>query len=180
MSQLINSSSNLNAQLSGQNHYFVIEKFPEVSYSIIDVGTPDISIGKFGIHTPFYEFKHIGSSLSFSDLRVTFIVDETLSNYRQLYKWMLYTKELQVLPDTQQLSAQQQMEKISALVTSVKSDCELHILTNKKNDQVVFKFIDCFPVSIGGISYSVKAGSDILTCDCSFSFDSFDLTVEPT
>ena len=179
MSRELTSPGMLNAQQSGQNHYFVIEKFPEVSYTITEVSTPDISLGKIDIKTPYLTMMKPGTSLSFSDLRLTFIVDENLSNYRQLFKWLLLLKEYDIMIPEQRVAAQAKMEEIGGtLNSSLKSDCDLHILTNKKNEKLVFRFKECWPYSLSSISLSTKSGPETITCNLSMAFDEFALIEE--
>jgi hypothetical protein len=178
MSRLLNSSTALNDQQSQQNYYFTIAKYPEVSYDIVDAAIPDISLGKMGIKTPYYEYKVTGTSLSFSELRLTFIVNEDLANYLQIYKWLMSLKEFAVLPDSMLDEVAAINEKLSSYSASVKSDCQLHILTNKKNTQTIFKFVDCWPYSLGSINLSVKAGVSTVVCNFSLTFDSFEIVSE--
>jgi len=180
MSRELTSPGMLNAQQSGQNYYFVIEKFPEASYTVTEVSTPDVSLGKIEIKTPYLSVMKPGTSLSFSDLRLTFIVDEDLSNYRQLFKWLLLLKEYDIMIPAQRVEAQARMEDLSGtLNTSLKSDCDLHILTNKKNENLIFRFKECWPYSLGSIALSTKVGPETITCSLSMAFDEFSLVEEP-
>jgi hypothetical protein len=173
----VDSNTNLNIQQSPQNHYFILEKFPDFSYSVTDVLLPDIMLGRIDMYSPYLLLKHPGSSLDFSDLTITFIVDEDLSNYLKLVEWCLSFKELHVLPAATQEKVELDFKKtFLAKYGTLKSDCELHILTNKRNLKLVCSFHDCFPISLSGLSFSTKMGSDPIVCDLTLTYNNYELS----
>lgn len=60
-----------------------------VAYSCTEFNLPGISIGSIEVPTRFNPGKELDDRVSFEDLEVTFIVDEDLTNWKNIFDWMV-------------------------------------------------------------------------------------------
>ena len=69
---------------------FQLLKIPNVEYFVTGVNLPDISFtGDATINTRFKSIAFMGDTMDFEDLEITFLVNEDLSNYREIHDWMI-------------------------------------------------------------------------------------------
>ena len=74
--------------LSPTQFAFNILQLPKVQFNTVSVNIPDISLGRSVIPTPFKDIPIQGTSLTYGNLDITFIVDEELDNYREIHGWL--------------------------------------------------------------------------------------------
>ena len=68
---------------------FTISQLPKVEFFTTAANVPDLTLSDAVIPTPFKPIPVMGTNLTFSNLSVTFIVDEFLENYRELHDWLI-------------------------------------------------------------------------------------------
>ena len=66
-----------------------INKCPKVDFLAVGANLPGITLGTALQPTYLKDIDLPGDKLVYDDFRVTFIVDEDLENYRQVYDWMV-------------------------------------------------------------------------------------------
>ena len=64
---------------------FQIQKLPKVEYFTTACNIPGISLNATVQPTPLADIPLPGDTISFSDLEITFLVDENLENYRDTW-----------------------------------------------------------------------------------------------
>ena len=67
---------------------FGIHQLPKVEYFVTQAELPDISLDTTVQNTPFKDIPIPGEKLTYSNLTVTFLVDEYLENYISLHEWI--------------------------------------------------------------------------------------------
>ena len=88
MTAIDNTPSNKNF-LSPLNFKFQIKKAPHVNFFIQKVNIPSISIETNpSPNNPFVKTPIPGEHISYSDLSISFKVDEDLTNYMELHNWI--------------------------------------------------------------------------------------------
>ena len=66
-----------------------LEKFAGVDFFCQSASIPDISMPFAEVNTPFRNIPIAGSGgVDFSDLQLTFIIDEELKNYISIHNWI--------------------------------------------------------------------------------------------
>ena len=83
---------------------FNITKLPKVEYFCTPVNVPALAISEVQQPTPFVDIPLPGTTLNYSTLNMTFIVDENLENYLEIYNWIRglgYPESLQEIIDFQ-------------------------------------------------------------------------------
>ena len=166
---------------------FNVIKLPKVEYFCTSVNIPGISINYVEQQTPLKDIPHPGEKLKYSDLQMSFIVDENLENYQEIHGWLVglgfpddhsdYNTLIEAGKDrfpTSKSSVSSELGKIRYPAPSqgaALSDATLMVLTNKNNPVVEVRFKDIFPISLSNLEYNQQA-TDInyLTAQVTFKY----------
>ena len=74
--------------LSPVGFKFLIERIPTVEFFCQTVNIPEISIGNRTIETRVKAYDTPGDKMTFGDLNLTFMINENMDNYYEIYKWL--------------------------------------------------------------------------------------------
>ena len=165
---------------------FKIAKLPTVEFFIQTANIPGISIGTATVPTPLYDYPVPGDEISFQDLDISFLVDENLTNYKELHDWISglgFAKNHQQFADlrdtgTDRFPGQTSSSPNNNTVPegSIYSDATLTVLNSKNIAVTEIRFQNVFPTSIGSLSYDVQASDvDYLKAQASFSYINYDI-----
>jgi len=166
---------------------FDILKVPNVQYFITEVNLPGIAFsGDAILNSRYKAMPFMGDTLDFSPLEVSFLVQEDLSNWREIHDWMTGIG----FPKTpeQYESAIRQGNNDNPKPNSGKggvsnpsvltSDATLTILTNKNNPVLQVNFRNLYPTSLSGLQYDTKdEGSTQLSSSVTFNYDLYEIEV---
>ena len=144
INQLQRQPNNLDFASPSQFRFNLL-KTPNVEFFVTSVNIPGISFtGDATMNTRFKTLAFMGDTLDFADLELTFLVNEDLSNYREMFDWMVGIGFPQ---STQQFETATAAEaglkpNTGTLVdpSSMQSDATLTILTNKNNPTLRVNF----------------------------------------
>ena len=163
---------------------FSLLKIPNVEYFVTSANIPGISFsGDASMNTRFKSISFMGDTLDFADLEVTFLVNENLSNYREIHNWMT---GIGFPKNNQQFTAAVDADASLATPTGNKSgnpnalvsDATLTILTNKNNPNLRVNFKNCYPLSLGGLTYNTQTtDTEQLTTTVTFKYDVYEFEV---
>ena len=159
---------------------FKINKLPLVEFFTTQINLPGISLGDVVIPSPFKEIPVQGHTLTYENLEIQFIIDESFKNYIELHQWLVgigFPKAR-----TQFESFRQQNSDAFPTSNSTKSasatfgDATLIITSSKNNPLVEVRFSDIYPVSLGAIQFNQQE-SDVtyLTTTCTFSYKLYEI-----
>lgn len=144
--------SNINP-LSPNGFMFTIQKLPELNFFAQSVNIPGITLGSPEYGNPFQVQPIPGESLTYDQLTVQFLIDETMTNYQALYNWIV---ALGFPNDYEQYTTfvSEDNRGITSELATNYSDATLQILSG--NNQVVktVQFIDLFPIAIDSLQFS--------------------------
>ena len=157
MAKDFNSPDNIN-NLSPVGYRFSIENLPNTNWFITAVNIPGISLGEVNQPTPFMQTQVPGNDLVFDPLNVTFLVDEDLQNWREVFDWMNglgFPNEY----------AEYKTQKADQIY----SDATLTILNSHMNANYRIILKDLFPTNISEISFD-SASSDITPVQATATF----------
>ena len=169
---------------------FGIHQLPKVEYFVTQAELPDISLDTTLQNTPFKDIPIPGEKLTYSNLTVTFLVDEYLENYISLHDWITglgfpqnrtqFTTFRDITSNTPPDGGNEASVDIVGSAISDKSmysDGYLMILSNKNNPIVQIDFQDMFPVSLGALSYDQGATDvEYLSVSTTFAYNIYTLT----
>jgi hypothetical protein len=153
--------------LSNNKYEFVIDRLPHVTFFIQSVVIPDVSLVGTQVPSPYVSVPIPGNILNYGELTVTYIMDEDMKAWREIYDWMY------------NLGNPESKNKIGDLTqtlgrrNSVTSDASLLIKSNANNPRVKFTFKDIFPTTLGGLTLSSSEGQEFITSTISFLYSHY-------
>jgi hypothetical protein len=159
---------------------FNLLKTPNVEYFVTSVNLPGISFsGEANMNTRFKSIALMGDTLEFEDLELTFLVNEDLSNYREVHDWIT---GIGFPKDTEQFrTASSENSELRPNTSNLNnpntmaSDASLTLLTNKNNPALKVNFKNCYPNSLSGLTYNTQVtDTEQLTATASFKYDFYE------
>lgn len=173
MSALDRTPTDLNL-LQPSKYLFSFARIPTVQYFCQEIELPGITMGDAPFSTPFHDLQAPGGKISYDDLEITFLIDESLQGWQELHAWFRAMAAPTGFDERNRLSALQSPSVTNATKRGY-TDATLIILNNLNNPTIRVQFYDCFPVSLGKIQFSTTAGATtVLTGSATFKFDYFD------
>ena len=166
--------------LNKNNFKLIIQKTPTVEYYAQTVTIPGLTFSETiqatGIGVDAY---FPGDKISFDTLNVSFLVDEDLENYQEMYNWMTQIVPVADSKDYQRLtgstmntlgvtSNDEKGENLVSMITLVTN-------TNKNLPNRYFRFYDAFPISLGSLEMQSGSETAPVTCEISFRFNFYDI-----
>lgn len=125
-------------------------RMPDVSFSTQEVSIPSVALGMTSYASFFSDIPIEGDKINFEQLSLSFIVAEDLSNYLEIYNWIL---AIGFPEDFTQFSLNESIVDGATL----KSDMSVIVNTNKSNPNYEILFRDAFPVSLSSIAFQSNA-----------------------
>jgi len=167
MSKLTESQpTNLN-QLNVVSFDVSFSRQPAVQYFCQRINLPSVVLGETNEPSPFMNLPLEGDTLTYEALSISFIVDEDLTNYTEVYNWLT---ALGFPREFSQFSALKEPESASKSLSKY-SDLTIILHTNKSNPNYKIVFTDCFPTSLGSIGLdATPTGMDPIVVDATFNF----------
>lgn len=130
-------------------------KFSNLEYFISTVSLPTISLSEAEASFRNYQGFVPGDQVSYEPLDMTFVLDEDMKNYTEVFNWIKSNAEENV---------------------PVKHDLILSILTSHNNVNKQIQFVDAIPTSLGGVEFSTQVDTiDYLQSTISFRYDRFEI-----
>ena len=166
--------------LNKNNFRLLIEKVPTVEYYVQTVSIPGLSFNEtvqpvgMGVDAYFH-----GDKVEFETLNVSFLVDEDLQNYQEMYNWMTEIVPVANSADYQRLTG----STMNTLGVSSHDEVEENLVsqitlvtnTNKNIPNRYFRFYDAFPISLGSLEMQSGSETAPVTCDIQFRFNFYEI-----
>ena len=161
------NSNPVNTNLLQPTKYLLtFSRLKTVTYFCQSVNIPSVTLGEVERPTPFLDLYSPGTKLIYDPFDVTFLVDEELASWKNMYDWFISIANPEGFKGRNQSSEIQGNKNMS--------DATLTILSALNNPLVRIQFYNCFPTSIGDINFDTKSSADeILTCNVSFRYQSY-------
>jgi len=128
-------------------------KYPNTQFFVTTVQMPDISISGAPYNTPKRNIFSTPDKIEYSEILITFLIDENMLNYREMHDWIFgLVNEI----DTDNKKTR---------------DMNLIVLNSNNNPIQEIKFSDAFPVNLSGPLFDVSAtDTTYLTASVNFNF----------
>lgn len=142
----LNLAENLNI-LGDNNFHFEIRELPTVSLFAQEFSIPGIVLGRAPVPTSAVDYNVPGEKIEYEDLTITFMVDEYLKNYIEVFSWMTglgFPESTQQFRDIKEHNTP--FEEVSDII--------LTVTTNKFNAHHEIHFIDCFPTDLSPVDFT--------------------------
>jgi hypothetical protein len=149
-----------------------IEKIPNVTFFTQECNIPVVEMYSAEINTPMLDYPLPGNKVKYDDFSISFLIDEKMDNYNELLKWLYGINNPESL-DNNRLYLLNEQNRLNNLYgyKTLFSDGTLHILTNNNNENISFKFLDMFPISVSQLKFSSDVNDiQYLTCTAVFKF----------
>lgn len=137
-----------------------LDIFAGVDFFCQKANIPDVSVSSVEVPTRFRGIPIAASGgVTYGDLRITFIVDEDLANYRTILDWIRKNN----LSDEMDTQKNPQYSK-----------GQLLILNSNFNVNLIVDYDDLFPVDLSDLSFDVtEQDAEYLTASTTFKFSNF-------
>jgi len=158
---------------------FLLNRCPKVDFYCNTANIPEVILGTAVQRTYLKDIPVPGDKLQYGDLNITFMVDEDMENYLQIYQWITSLgfpesiSQFSELKDTDRLLPE---KPVAGDHFNERSDATLMILNSDYNPSVKIKFKDVFPVALSAVPFNVTAeAQQYYTATASFRYTIFDV-----
>lgn len=144
-----------------------IKRLPNVEFFTQRSMIPSISTTPVAQPTRFNPVYHTSDHVNFSNLDITFIVDEAMNNYTEIFDWMIAYS----FPENHS-----QFQRIRNSDEGLYSDITVTIMNSKKNSHVEVYYKNCFPISLSDVQLNTT-DSDVTypEATATFQYDVFSI-----
>ena len=141
-------------------------RIPATQYFCQEVNIPGVTLGEVDRATPFLDMYSPGTKLKYDPLDVTFMVDEELRSWRDMYNWFISSAD----PDGyEKRDHNRELQQNKHL-----SDATLTILSALNNPIARIQFVNVFPLTMSEIKFDTKLSAEtIITCTATFRYQSY-------
>ena len=161
--------------LSGIKFKFQIRKLPNVVYFCQEANIPSVTLAISQTPTPMgINLKHGGNKLTYGDLNLTFMIDEDMQNYIELYNWI---KGLGHPRSLDEYAAMKSGDPTAITqFGGLFSDAVLTVLDSDSNANLNIFYVNVFPFALQEVSLrSTSDDTDYKTCTASFVYEDFSI-----
>lgn len=145
---------------------------PNLTFNVQRINLPGISLSSLEVPNPF-SLIPVGGKVRYEELSVSFLVDEDLNNYLEIYNWMVGVGFPREFPQHKALSDQPKNSGRGLV-----SDMNLIILTSSKTPNISVDFIDAFPTAISDLNFSTTDTSvNYIEATVSFRYQRHEISI---
>ena len=161
---------------------FSVKDIPNVSFTCQSANLPQLALGFAVQPTPFTDIPRIGDKLDFGSFTIRFLISEDMSNYLELYNWLValgfpkdYT-QFDALIKNRPSRFPFKMNQRGESEVLAYSDATLTILDSTNTPKVNIIYKDIFPISLEGLDFDIaSAGVEYFTAIASFKYTLFEV-----
>ena len=141
-------------------------RIPAAQYFCQEVNIPGVALGEVDRVTPFLDMYSPGTKLKYDPLDVTFMVDEELQSWKDMYNWFISIAD----PDGyEKRDHQRELQQNKHL-----SDATLTVLSALNNPIIRIQYTNVFPLTMSDIKFDTKLSAEtIITCTATFRYQSY-------
>jgi len=166
VTQVTNSRQpDTNNYLASNLFQLEITRLPTVTYHCQAANIPTISITPVEQPSIFGTFpKHVGGRYSFEDMSVSFLVDEDMKNWLEVFRWI------------ESLGA---MESWDTVIEhrDFFSDIVITVMNSAYKRKYEVRFTNAFPIALSGIDFnSSSVDNEPIVANATFTYDSYNIT----
>jgi hypothetical protein len=151
------------------NFAFILKRAPYTEFFVQKINIPNIVLDYIDTPSPQLRLPISASHVDFGSLNITFKIDESMTNYFEIYNWIVAIG----YPFNQTAYA---ALKANAASTgdSLVSDISIIVMDGLKNPNYEIVFTNAFPVQLGEISFeSTDQDVNFVTTTASFKYSYF-------
>lgn len=173
MTALSRTPENTNP-LQSSKFILAFERLPTVQYFCQEANLPGATLSEATFSTPLRDVPIAGNKLSYGEFDITFIVDEQLQSWNELYKWLLAIGSPKSLAERARLN---EFQNEFTTGNSYYSDATLTIMSALNNPLLRVNYHRMFPISISDVKFDTQLDADtIITATATFQYEYFEIT----
>ena len=166
--------------LSPTGFKFALKRSPGVAFFCNQANIPSLDLG-IAVQPSYLKDVDVpGDKIQFGDLTLRFLVDEDLTNYMELQKWIRglgYPESEKDIRDFQKLGKGDVGGSYTREGLNIYSDATLQILSNNLVPKFQVTFKDLFPYSLTTITFdATDTDIEYFTAEASFKYTMYNLT----
>ena len=169
---------------------FKIMKLPTVEFFITQANIPGVNLGESIFPTPLKQIPVQGDDLTFENLEISFLVDEKLTNYRELHQWLVgigfpkarsqfssfKSENADAFPTNNQVKGEATNTGVATGTQAMYGDATLTVMTSKNNPIMEVRFSDLYPVSLSALQFDQQlTDTTYLTASCTFTYKLYEM-----
>lgn len=156
--------------LSPLGFRFVLQRAPNLEFFCQEFTLPEISIEDVTQESPNLRLYYPGTKMEYAPLNVEFIVDENLSNYKEIQEWLFGLGAPQKSEQFANLNRQEVIGEPGGL----RSDGTLIVLTSNHNANIEIVFRNLFPISLSPLNFTTTSSDvDYIKATATFRYNAF-------
>ena len=154
-----------------QNSQFrvIFPNFPISEYFCTEINVPGVTMAQVERPSSLSNIPMVGDTLAYENFTMTFIVDEELRNFQEIYDWMVNMGFPYAHSQYKSKERTDRLERKGDRV--LYDDLIITILSSKNNPVVRCKLFEAFPISLSGLTYTqTNPDVEYLTCSVEFAY----------
>jgi T4-like virus tail tube protein gp19 len=149
------------------------DRIPTTQYFCQEANIPGMTMPQAEVQSPFHNYSVAGLNIQYNELEISFLLDEELQTWIQLYNWFLAISSPVGFEQRNMLQAIQNQNKNGQFPSY--SDVFLTVLSNLNNPITRVHFYNAFPTSLSDIKFSTKeSADDVMTATATFNYEYFE------
>lgn len=150
-------------------YQLTISRVPNFVYHCQTIDIPGLVVAEAPVPNPNIDLYVPGTKPIFEPLMFSFIVDEELKAWREIFDWMYMGSQ----DGRDKFFAQHPFNPLQT--RSIYSDIILTVFSSKNKPTLRFQFQDAFPVMLGAIHFdTTMADTPVFTSDTTFRYTKYD------
>jgi len=155
-----------------QNSQFRVTfpNFPISEYFCTEINVPGVTMAQVDRPSSLANIPMVGDTLAYENFTMTFIVDEELKNFQEIYDWMVnmgFPYKHSQYKSKERADGMDQRKGDRVLY----DDLLITILSSKNNPVVRCKLFEAFPISLSGLTYTqTNPDVEYLTASVEFAY----------
>jgi len=136
------------------SNYFKLEitRLPLVTYHCQSVNLPSLSLTPAEQNTSTgTPVKWIGGRYNWEDFTISFMVDEDMKNWIEVFEWM---EQIAIMTDVKNTMNYTMVGKPSGQIEDYFSNAQLAITNSSYKPKLIVNLIDIFPIALTGIQFN--------------------------
>lgn len=175
MSIIDNQVDNINF-LSPLKFSFTVSKLPGVNFFVQQVVLPSITVTDTYAPSPFVKLPMPGDHAEFGELSVTFRVDEDMTNYIEIYNWLIALGFPESFEQYRLLASQDRRINPGS-TDGVMSDATVIVHNSSTNPNMQIKFFNIFPTLLTDVLLDLRQSDvEYVEATVSFKFERFTIS----
>lgn len=151
----------------------VIPSFEATRFLSTSFQLPQMDLPSARADTPFSPLKFAGDKVEFSPVEFEFIVDENMTNWKEVYDWFMSIGYVRNHKDFKEYEGRTSHQPLA------EQDIKIVILNSKENPVATYTFYNAIPVSLSGMPMTSTVNDvDYVRSTVIFDYDYFDFDIE--